>query len=135
MPAIKDSFAGHVSHLRSPDSGTVGQGLRYVIAGTTVAIWYLGVTTVLADVFGVAFQLALSIGFLTGVLLHFTLQRFFVWVHREQFALSLHHQAGRYLTVAAFQYGATAAVTLLLPHTLGLPVTPVYFGTALGSPR
>jgi putative flippase GtrA len=120
-----------IAHLRSPNSGTVGQGLRFVIAGGTVAVWYLATTTVLADVFGVAFELALAIGFVTGLLVHFTLQRFFVWVHHSEFALGLGAQVGRYLVVAAAQYGLTAASTGLLPGALGVPVTPVYFATVI----
>jgi putative flippase GtrA len=131
VPATKRPLSDRVLHLRSPDSGTAGQGLRFAIAGTTVALWYLLTTTVLADVFGVPFQLALAIGFTTAVLLHFTLQRFFVWVHHEEFALPLHHQAGRYLVVAGVQYAVTAAATSVLPRALDLPVTPVYLATAI----
>ena len=131
VPAAKHPLADRVLHLRSPDSGAVGQGVRYAIAGTTVGLWYLVTTTVLADVFGVAFQLALAIGFVTAVLLHFTLQRFFVWVHHEEFALPLHRQAGRYLVVAGVQYAITAAAISVLPSALDLPVTPVYYATAI----
>jgi putative flippase GtrA len=84
--------------------GGVGQGLRYAIAGTTVALWYLVTTIVLADVLDVAFQLALAIGFVTAVLVHFTLQRFFVWAHHSEFALGLGAQVGRYLAIAGVQY-------------------------------
>ena len=125
-------IADRVEQLRSPDSGAVGQGLRYAVAGSIVALWYLITTTVLAEVFGVAFQLALAIGFVSAVLVHFTLQRFFVWVHHAGFALGLRSQVGRYLVVAGVQYAITAAATSVLPHALGLPVTPVYFATALG---
>jgi putative flippase GtrA len=131
VPATKRPLADRVSHLRSPDSGAVGQGLRYAIAGTTVALWYLVTTTVLADLFGVAFQLALAIGWITAVLLHFTLQRFFVWVHHGEFALPLHHQVGRYLVVAGVQYAVTAAAIAVLPRALDLPVTPVFYATAI----
>jgi len=131
VPAAKRSLSDHVVHLRSPDSGTVGQGLRYAIAGTTVALWYLGTTTILADVFGVAFQLALAIGFASAVLVHFTLQRFFVWVHHSEFALGLGAQVGRYLAVAGVQYAITAATTSVLPRILDLPVTLVYLATAI----
>lgn len=131
MPATKRPLADRVLHLRSPDSGTAGQGLRYAISGTIVALWYLVATTVLADVLGVAFQLALAIGFATAVLLHFTLQRLFVWVHHEKFALPLHHQVGRYLLVAGAQYAITVATTSVLPGALDLPVILVYYATAI----
>lgn len=131
MPATKRPLVDRVEHLRSPDSGAVGQGLRYAVAGSIVAVWYLAMTTILADGFGVAFQLALAIGFVTAVLLHFTLQRLFVWVHHSDFALGIRAQVGRYILVAGAQYAITVAVTSVVPHALGLPVTPVYFATAI----
>jgi putative flippase GtrA len=131
MPVTKRPLADRVEHLRSPESGKVGQGLRYVVAGSIVGLWYLVATTVLAEVLGVAFQVALAIGFVTSVLLHFTLQRLFVWVHHSEFALGFGAQVGRYLVVAGAQYGITAATTSVLPGALNLPVTAVYLATAL----
>ncbi len=130
MAAPKKTISGRVHHLRSPESGVIGEGLRFAIAGGTVALIYLTTTTVLHEVFGVPFQLALIIGTLTGLTAHFTLQRVFVWVHHEEFALSVHAQVGRYLVVAAIQYTLTALSTSILPGALDLPVTPVYLATA-----
>jgi len=115
--------------LRSYESGLLGQGARFALAGGTVMVVYLTTTTVLADLVGLPFQLALVIGFCVGLMVHFTLQRTFVWVHAEEFALPLHHQAARYLTVAGIQYGLTAASTALLPRALGLPTEIVYLAT------
>jgi putative flippase GtrA len=115
--------------LRSPQAGLLGQGVRFALAGGTVALIYLTTTTVLADVVGLPFQAALAIGFCVGLMVHFTLQRVFVWTHHEEFALPLRHQAGRYLAVAAVQYGVTAASTSLLPSALGLPTEIVYLAT------
>jgi putative flippase GtrA len=120
-PTLKD--------LRSPGSGLIGQGVRFGIAGGTVALVYLSTTTILADVFGIPFQAALAIGFCVGLMVHFTLQRTFVWVHDEDFALPLRHQAGRYLVVAGIQYGLTAASTSLLPPILDVPTEVVYLAT------
>ena len=131
MGAPKKTIARRVHHLRSPDSGVVGQGVRFAIAGGTVALIYLTTTTVLHEVFGVPFQLALIIGTAAGLTAHFTLQRLFVWVHHEEFALPIHHQVGRYLLAAAVQYGVTATSTAVLPDVLDLPVTVVYVATAL----
>lgn len=118
-----------VRALRGHESGLLGQGTRFAIAGGTVMVVYLSTTTVLADVAGLPFELALAIGFCVGLMVHFTLQRRFVWVHAEEFALPLHHQAARYLTVAGIQYGLTAASTAVLPRELGLPTEIVYLGT------
>jgi putative flippase GtrA len=118
-----------VRRLRSPDSGLLGQGARFALAGGTVAFVYLTTTTVLADVVGLPFQVALAIGFSVGLIVHFTLQRMFVWTHHEEFALPLHHQAGRYLVAAGVQYGITAASTSLLPPVLGVSTEIVYLAT------
>jgi putative flippase GtrA len=115
--------------MRSPESGLVGQGVRYVLAGGTVAGVYLLSTLILADVIGLPFQVALAIGFCLALLVHFSLQRLFVWTHHEEFALPLQHQAGRYVLVAGIQYGLTAASTSLLPPLLGIPVEIVYLVT------
>ncbi len=108
----------------------MGRGLRFVISGGAVTLLYIAVTMILAGV-GVAFQAALVIGFASAVAAHFTLQRAFVWVHAEGYALPFHHQAGRYLAVAAAQYGATSLATLILPGVLGIRVTYVYVPTAV----
>jgi putative flippase GtrA len=99
------------------------------MAGGTVALVYLGTTTLLSVVLGLPFQVALAIGFSVAIAVHFTLQRLFVWTHHEEFALPLRHQAGRYLVVAGIQYGVTAASTALLPSALGVPTEIVYLAT------
>jgi putative flippase GtrA len=118
-----------LAHLFSPHSGLLGQVVRFGLAGGSVAVLYVTVTTVLSQVVGFPFELALAIGFVCGLLLHFTLQRVFVWMHHEDFALDLRGQVGRYLTMAAVQYGTTAASTGLLPGALSLPTEAVYLVT------
>jgi len=108
-----------------------GQAVRFGLAGGTVALVYLTTTLVLAEVVGLPFQVALAIGFSISIMVHFTLQRVFVWVHHEEFALPLHHQAGRYLMVAGTQYGVTAASTSLLPAALGVSTEIVYLATVV----
>lgn len=112
-------------------SGILGQGVRFATAGGAVSLVYLGTTLVLADVIGVAFQVALASGFCVALLVHFTLQRVFVWVNDGDFALRLHQQVGRYLLVAGAQYGLTVASTSLLPPLLNVPTEVVYVVTAL----
>jgi len=120
-----------VLHLRSHRSGILGQGVRFAVAGGTVSGVYLASTLILADVVGVAFQVALLCGFSLGLLVHFTLQRTFVWVHSGDFALALHEQALRYLAAAGAQYGLTAASTAVLPGVLGVPTEVVYVLTVI----
>lgn len=75
------------------------------------------------------FQAALILGLCVALVIHFTLQRLFVWTHHDEFALPLHHQVGRYLTVTAVQYGVTAASTSVLPSALGVTTETVYLAT------
>lgn len=117
--------------IRSPEWGLAGQGLRFAISGTVVALVYVTLTTVLHDLFDVRFQIALAIGFVVSVSLHFTLQRLFVWRHYEKFALRAHHQAARYLSVCGAQYGITALSTSQLPGLVGVSVEVVYLVTVL----
>lgn len=131
MTAPRPTIGLHVRRLRSPDSGAIGQGVRFAFAGVIVAFVYLTTTTVLADVFAVPFQLALALGYVTAVGVHFTLQRLFVWVHHTQFALGIRGQASRYLLVTGVQYALTAISTSLLPSALDVQVTLVYIVTAL----
>jgi putative flippase GtrA len=120
-----------LSDIRSPEWGLAGQGVRFAIAGVAVAALYIAVTTLLHAAFAVPFQLALVIGFVVSVALHFTLQRLFVWRHHGAFALAAHHQAARYLCVCGSQYGVTALSTSQLPGLLGLPVEVVYLLTMI----
>jgi putative flippase GtrA len=122
---------GILRDIRSPKAGLLGQGLRFALSGAFVALVYLTTTTVLHGVFAVPFQIALAIGFVTGITVHFTLQRLFVWRHPNKFALSAHRQAIRYLTIAGVQYAVTALSTARLPTLLGVPVEVVYLTTTL----
>jgi choline kinase/putative flippase GtrA len=124
-PRIQAHRRRLIDSLRS-GSDLLGQGTRYALAGCVVALVYLLTTTLLAELAGVAFELALAIGFCAGVIVHFTLQRKFVWTGRGSYALPLKHQTARYLAATGTQYGLTAAGTSLLPGALGLPVEVVY---------
>ena len=106
--------------------GLGAQGLRFVLAGAIVWLVNLSVTTVLAVVVGLPFQVALLTGYVVSVAVHFALQRLFVWAHRDGFALSVRRQLGRYLLLVAIQYGVTAASTLLLPSVLGLSSEAIF---------
>jgi putative flippase GtrA len=117
-----------IGDLRSRP-GLLGQIVRFGLAGGLVTIVYVTITTVLSQVVGLPFELALAIGFVSALLLHFTLQRLFVWVHVEGFALPLRNQVRRYLVMAGAQYGCTAAATAVLPSALGVPTEIVYLVT------
>jgi putative flippase GtrA len=116
-------------YLRSPRSGLLGQLFRFGLTGGFVTVVYLTVTTVLSQAVGLAFELALAIGFVSALTLHFSLQRLFVWIHDDGFALRFRHQIGRYLLMAGAQYGCTAAATAVLPSALRVPTETVYLAT------
>jgi putative flippase GtrA len=118
-----------VRYLRSPHSGLLGQLVRFGVAGGFVTLVYLTVTTVLSKVVGLPFEIALVIGFVTALCVHFNLQRLFVWVNEQGFALATGHQIRRYLLMAGAQYGCTAISTAVLPSVLGVDVEIVYLGT------
>lgn len=118
-----------VRRLLTPASGLVGQGTRYALAGAFVGVVYVLTTTFFAVVVGLPFREALIIGFALQLAVHFTLQRTFVWVHEDGFALPIRHQTRRYLAVAGLQLGLTTLSTLLLPSALGVSAEVVYLLT------
>jgi putative flippase GtrA len=107
-----------------------GRAARFVIAGGAMAIFYLGLTSLLALI-GMPFQAALIVSFLAAVVVHFTLQRFFVWSQRGKYALPIRRQLQRYLPLVVVQYITTAVATAILPKRVGLPVLVVYIGFTL----
>jgi putative flippase GtrA len=112
--------------------GLAGPGLRFGLAGGVVAVVYIASTSLLAEVLGVDFQVALATGFALAIITHFALQRKFVWTHPEGFAVSLRHQVLRYMVVAGTQYGLTAAATSVLPGVLHVAREIVYLCCAAG---
>jgi putative flippase GtrA len=105
--------------------------LRYVIGGSFTTIVYVGMTLTLARVVEAPIQLAIPISYATALLLHFLLQRNFVFQREDGFALERGHQLRRYLTTAATQYSLAALSTAILPGVLGLHEQVVYVVTAL----
>jgi putative flippase GtrA len=103
--------------LRHPLAGPV---IRYGIAGGTVAAVYLATPLLLNGVLGVALQVAIPIAYLLAIVLHFNLQRRFVFLHVDEFALTVRQQIGRYAVIGAIQYPTTALATAFLPGLLGI---------------
>jgi putative flippase GtrA len=95
-----------------------GPLIRYGIAGCCVAIVYLGVPLLLHDVAGLPIEVAIAIGYAVAIMLHFNLQRHFVFRHVDQFALTTRQQIGRYAMIAAVQYPTTALAAAFLPGLL-----------------
>src|SRR5271157_2054910 len=64
-------------NLQSPNSELLGQGVRFILAGGVVVVVYVSITTVLAEVVGMHFQVALAIGFGIALIVQFNLYRVF----------------------------------------------------------
>ena len=108
-----------------------GDMVRYAVAGATVAGAYIGLTLLLSGPAGLPIQVAIAIAYVLAVMLHFALQRVFVFRGRESFALSGREQAGRYVAIGVVQYTVTALATSLLPSVLGMSEQAVYVGTVV----
>ena len=105
--------------------------LRFGFSGALTAATYLGGTLLLSGPLGVPLQLAIICAYALSLSLHFTLQRYVVFGGHDQFALAMHHQAGRYLGVAGIQYAFTATITATLPAWLNVNERLVYVVAAL----
>jgi putative flippase GtrA len=114
--------------LRHP---LVGPGLRFVVAGSTVALVFLGVPYFLNAGAGVPVEVAIPIAYVLALSLHFTLQRLFVFRHIAEFTLTTRAQLKRYGVIASIQYPTTAIVTAFLPSLLHLPQRDTYVIVAL----
>lgn len=87
----------------------------------------------LAGPAGFQIQAAILVAYLVSLAVHFSLQRFLVFRDHNAFELAVHAQAGRYLVVAALQYGLVAGATAVLPSMLGLAEQVAYLASALVS--
>lgn len=105
--------------------------LRYAIGGTLATAIYMGLTLFASGPLGVPIQVAIPISYALALVVHFTLQRRFVFPEDEGYALATHHQAGRYLASAGVQYVLTALSTHFLPEITGLDEQVVYVLTVM----
>jgi putative flippase GtrA len=107
------------------------QVIRFVLSGGTVALVYLGLGLLLSGPLGVPIQIAIPVSYVVSVLFNYSMQRWFVFAHSDDFALSRGAQFLRYVQIGAIQYAFTAAATAVLPDALGVDEQVVYVATAL----
>jgi putative flippase GtrA len=107
------------------------QAARFLIAGGFVSAVYIGLTLLLSGPLDVPIQIAIPISFVTAVALHYACQRFFVFRHVSQFALSARSQIGRYVVIGSVQYAVTAGSTGVLPGVVGASEQVVYVCTVV----
>ena len=112
-------------------SALKGQPLRYATASATTTLTYFTLTLLLAGPAGLSIQVAIPVGYTLSLVVHFSMQRYFVFRNPQGFALAMHHQVGRYVTAAAIQYGLTALITATIPDAIGVDERIVYLVTAL----
>lgn len=117
-----------MSSLAQSLRGRTGQPLRYAVAGTIVALTYLLLTLGANSVLGVPLQVAMPVCYAVAVVLHFALQRYYVFRSRTGFALAFHEQALNYVLLGLVQYAFTATMTAVLPGVLGVDERIVYVG-------
>ncbi len=129
-PFRADGVRGMARVLLAPDSGLLGEGVRFVLAGSLGLVVYLLVTTLLAAVLGLPFQVALVVGFCAALSVNFVSQRQFVWA-KQEYMLPTRRQTRRYLLAASVQYGVTVLGTSLLPSALEVSTEAVYVSIVL----
>jgi putative flippase GtrA len=122
-----------VARLRALRTSSAGhhQAIRFVLSGGTVAVVYLGLGLLLSGPFGVPIQIAIPVSYVISVLFNYSMQRWFVFAHSDEFALSRGAQFVRYVQIGAAQYVLTATATAVLPGWLGVDEQVVYVATAL----
>jgi putative flippase GtrA len=111
-----------VGRLMSPRA----QPARWAIVGVLTSLAYLGLTLLGAGVAGLPIEFAMPCAYVPAVLLHFMLQRGFVFRRSEGFALTLHDQARRYVLLGGTQVVLAALITTFLPHWIGVDKRIVY---------
>ncbi len=125
----RQALADGLTALRA--DGILAQGMRFAISGAVVSAVYITITTLLSTMSHLRFQIALVIGWSVAIVVHFTLQRTFVWTRGKAFALTFRRQIVRYLLVAVSQLGVSATTTAVLPTVLGVSAEAVYLATAV----
>jgi putative flippase GtrA len=102
------------------------QPLRYAIVGALTALTYFSLTLLLAGPAGFPFALAMPCAYAPALMLHFVLQRVFVFRTPEGFALAMHNQARRYVVIGASQVVLSAIITSFVPDLIGVDERIVY---------
>lgn len=106
--------------------------IRFLISGSTVAACQF-VTMPLLVLAGVSDQLAVAGAYLAALVLHFVLNREFVFASESGYALHLSAQGVRYVSVAFTSYVATSTAVALLPGPLDVAPIAVFYGASVAS--
>jgi putative flippase GtrA len=92
------------------------QVVRFVMAGGFTAVVSIGAVLLLSGPVGLPIQVAILSSYPLLLVMHFSLQRWFVFARDDAYALRGGAQVRRYLSVVAVQYVYVAACTAALVH-------------------
>jgi putative flippase GtrA len=104
---------------------------RFGLTGALVFAVYTGGTLLLSGPLGVPIVAAIAMTYPVVVVIHFTMQRRFVFLDRDAFALPLKGKLLRYFTALICNYALTTALVITLPHALGVSQEIVFVGVVI----
>src|SRR6516165_4502719 len=93
---LGSTLAGQASNRRD----VILQLVRFGLTGLFVFVVYTGGTLLLSGPVGLPIVLAIAIAYPLAIVINFTLQRYFVFLDRETFALHWKAQLARYVAAA-----------------------------------
>jgi putative flippase GtrA len=100
--------------------------MRFGVAGSIAFAVYTGGTLLLSGPLSVPIVLAIGVAYPLSVLVNFMLQRHFVFLDRETFALPFRAQLGRYVGAGVCVYALTSVLVSTLPGALGVSPRVVF---------
>lgn len=101
--------------------------LRFGLSGLLVAACHFGTMTVLVVWLELNPHVALALAYGSALVLHFTLNRRFVFASDGGYALHLSLQGMRYLAVALTSYVVTNVAVAFVPRVLDTPPLVVFY--------
>lgn len=107
------------------------QLVRFGLTGALAFAIYTGGTLLLSGPLGLPIVLAIGLAFSASVAFNFTMQRHFVFLDRETFALRARTQLGRYIFAATCNYLLTSLIVTVVPDALGVSQQLVFVVTAV----
>lgn len=99
---------------------------RFAMVGVSVAAVQFGLVTALVFL-GVPIQPAVAMTYVVVLVMHFTLNRQWVFASESGYAFHISGQGVRYLMVAGTSYAGTALGTLVLSSLLDIPDLAAFF--------
>jgi len=104
---------------------------RFGLSGALVFVVYTGGTLLLSGPLGVPILLAIAVTYVLAIVLNFTLQRHFVFLDHDTFALGVRSQLVRYVGACVFNYGLTSIAVTTLPSVIGASQQVVFVGVVV----